>query len=756
MKVFRQAKWIGREDLCMVDWRRPTVPAPVFKRTFELKSAKPGAVAFISGLGFFELYINGQKVGDEVLEPTVTCYDKRWRYKQYPIGRYLRPGDNTVAVMLGNGWYNCQTPDVWHFDKATWRDYPKMIFEIQDGQETLLFSDSSWSVISGPVLFDSLRGGEVYDARREVDLASPCASVACPRQYSTIAGQWPAPYDALEQEWRKALVVAGPGGLPEEELIPPCRVCKTIPAKRISESPLLFDLNANISGWTAISVRGECGAKITLRYGERLSADRKHIDNTLIRGLVLDDTFQTDVYILKGGSPEEWEPRFTYHGFRYIEVEIEGNAELKRIEGRFVHTDFERHGEIVTSDPRLNRLLHKGERSLLSNMVGIPTDCPHREKNGWTSEAQLAFEFAMYNFDVESFFAAFEDTAGDTQRPDGRFPGMAPTSGWGYNWGNGPAWDSAFFTFPYQLYLHTNKTDIIQRHFPAMTRYLEFCAGIEEDGILRYGLGDWVAPQKEVVNPEAVSTAYYYYCLSVAKDCAKIIGNYGWEMDCAERMDRVGKAFQQKYYLGNGKYDSPNSTGFALPLYFNLVPDAERKAVAKELCNIIRKNSGRVDYGTIGSRVVPRALLEAGYPDEAYLLMTQPEYPGYQYWDSCLDYDTFPETWSGLDASLNHAAFVDILACIFRYFAGFRHSTIFPGKKHLDIVPQIPRGLAGLSAKYLGYHVVWRNQDDEITFSVHVPDGATARMILPGGIQKDLAAGDTVVAFTLPAADFVG
>ena len=738
MKIW-SSKWIGYPGISLVDWRRNAVPAPEFRCCFALDRRVAEAELFICGLGYFEFRLDGEKVCDDLLVPAPTQYDRRWRYRRYNLGA-LGAGPHVLAVTLGNGLYNCMTPEVWHFDKADWRDYPKLICQLEENGRVLAASGSGWIVCPGPILFDSLRGGEVYDARREL----PFSAAAPPAERAPgIAEIWPPDQPPHEQKWRYAAVVPPPGGIGEEERFPPCRVARTVPMRPMAEEGL-YEAPFNLAGVVRLRVEGEAGARVVLRHGERLTPDGKHIDDREFRCLVLDDTLQRDEYILKGGGTECWQPRFTFHGFRYVETECVGRVRILSLEALVIHTDFERHGEISSSDSRLTALEQMARNSCESNFVGMPLDCPHREKNGWTSESQLMLELFLYTWDAACGYEAFADLIADAQRLSGQLPGMVPSAGWGYNWGSGTPWDSALFTIPYTVWLFTGRSECIGRNYPAMCRYLAYCESIAEDGVIRLGLADWLPPEGAgTVEAGFVQTAYYVHILDLAAACAEVLEKPEEARRWRARAQQARAGFNRAYYLGGGVYRGTRSTVPALALQFRLVPEPDRERCVQWLAEIVSGNGCRVDYGTIGSRQVPRALFENGPTELAFRLMTQPECPGYLYWHETLHLTGFPEWWdAAAGGSLNHGAFSDIAGCMYRYLGGFRHSVRRPGPSFLEIRPAVPAGLPDFTACYRGFRSCWKREKEWIRFEFSVPAGAEAQLFLPDGRTALLRAGN--------------
>ena len=360
-------------------------PNPFFRKTFTLTKPVRKARVYICGLGYYELYLNGKKVGDHVLDPAFTRYDRRVLYVTYDVTDLVRSRKNALGVVLGNGWYNMHTRAQWDFDKAPWRARPTMLCQLEvkyaDGSSEIIVSDSSWKVSKGPILFESIRIGETYDARLEKH-------------------GWNTPYYD-DTEWTPAHIVPGPKGKLSAQMLPPIKVTKTIrPVKLTEPKPgyFVFDMGQNIAGWAQLRVSGPAGTEVVMRYGERLNDDGT-LDQTDIGRFVKQGPFQTDTYILKGRGIEIWEPRFVYHGFQYVEVTgLPNKPTLGTLRGRVVHTCFERAGKFECSNKLFNKIQHNTHWSYASNFHSYPTDCPHREKNGWTGDAHLAAETGLYNF----------------------------------------------------------------------------------------------------------------------------------------------------------------------------------------------------------------------------------------------------------------------------------------------------------------------------------------------------------------------
>lgn len=694
--------------------------APVFRREFEVSNSFQNGRILICGLGFYELYLNGHKVGDRVLDPVPSNYLTRINYAVYDVTAYLKPGRNTVGVILGNGWYNPNTKDEWCFWAAPWRDCPKMTLKLElDGREVLC-SDESWRVGESPITFNALRNGEFYDARLE------------------MPGWCTNGFD--DTKWPPAMRIAPPGGDLEQELQPQCKVLETFIA-RPTEKFNVYDAGRNLAGWARIFVEGEAGAEIILRYAERLTPagelSVEYQDMYIHSG-----EFQTDRYILKGSGTEIWEPRFTYHGFRYIEVKIRGRAKIHKIEAREVGTAFKTAGEIVTSDSTLNRLQSMTLNSYRSNYVGIPTDCPHREKSGWTCDVMLAAETGLFNFEAASGYRGWLRILGDLQRRSGQLPALAPTGGFGFNWGSGPAWDSVLFSLPYDLYLYTGDDGAIREHYDGMKRYLGFCESMATDHILFFGLGDWCPPDWEKICPAQItSTGYYYRDAKYLAKFAQLLGNKADEIRYTVLADSIAQAFHRRFHLGGGRYGTGNGIGeftaTGCALYHGLVPEKEKFGALEFLIEYAEKTEYACDFGILGAKYIPRVLAENGRADLALRFFTRRQFPGWAHWID-LGMTTLGEMWNGT-SSRNHIMYGDISAWMFRYLGGFRHSWEQPGKRYLEIQPMPV--VSACRSEYCRYLSDWRINGDEFEIDITVPQGGAGLLVMPDGSRHILSSG---------------
>lgn len=602
-----RARWITR-DLPGLTFQSEVMPAPCLRREFDCPAVFRKALVRIAAPGYCDLRLDGGRIDRSELAPTVSVFDRRVRFLEIDVTGRLVPGKRSAwSAVLGNGWYNCHTHEVWHFDKAPWRDYPKFRFELEIDGELFLASDRSWRVATGGLLFDGLRNGETYDARLE-------------------PSGWRLPgFD--DSGWERAVITAPPGGILTRQTAPCCQVMRRLEPVRLDRTGnrITADFGENLTGWCRITVRAPAGTVFTIRYYERLAPDgqpeQPHAER--LAQYILDGEFQTDHYTAAGvPEGESWRPRFTYHGFRYAVIELsDPAAELCAVEAQFVCSAFERTGEYRTSDENFNRLTECAVRSYLGNFTGIPTDCPQREKNGWTGDALLAAETGLFLFDAASSYSEWLETLCDSQRPSGQLPAIAPTGGWGFNGCSGPAWDSVLVLLPWSIYLHTGDRRVPEKFFPAMLRYLDYCREREEaDGLLDFGLADWCAPNCIEGRVERCfsSSAYYIRDLETAAAIAGLLGETETGRPLQQRAAAVRTALLRRFRHSAGEWGNGGMTELGMALEMDLVPEHERFQAAAALAELARQVSCQAQFGIQGARYVPRALARNGHIDTAW------------------------------------------------------------------------------------------------------------------------------------------
>ncbi len=705
-------------------------PAPLFRKAFTLAKRVRSARIYICGLGYYELHLNGAKVGDHVLDPAFTRYDRRALYVTYDVTRQLRKGPNALGVILGNGWYNMHTRCVWDFDKAPWRDRPALLCQLEitfdDDSKMVVASDATWRVTTGPLLFDSIRNGEKYDARLEK------------------AG-WDAA-DANDTGWSVAQVVPGPKGKLTAQMMPPIKINKLVKPVKLSEPKpgvYVFDMGQNMAGWVRLRVFGPAGHEVVMRYGERLNPDgtldQKEIGQHIKTGLP-----QTDTYILKGRGTELWEPRFVYHGFQYVEVTgLPGKPSLNALEARVVHTAFDPAGTFECSNDLFNRIQRNTLWSYVSNFVGYPTDCPHREKNGWTGDAHLAAETGLYNFDAASAYTKWLNDLKDEQRPTGELAAIIPTSGWGYQWGNGPAWDSAYVLIPWYLYQYRGDARILAEHYDQLKLYVDYLTSRAKNHIVAIGLGDW-APAKTTTPEKVTSTGYYYRDALIVSRAAALLGKTEDAKKYGGLASAIRDAFNKEFYDSKtGLYAGGTQTAMSCALYHGLVPPQERGKVLGKLVESIQAKDGHLDAGILGTKYLIDSLTANDRADVVYGMATKTDYPSWGRWLE-EGATTLWEQWDG-NASRNHIMFGHISAWFYQTLAGINPDPEMVGFKHIIIRPQLLGDVKWARAEHESMYgtikSAWEIRDGKFSLKIAVPVNTSATVYVPCDKQNAIAEG---------------
>ncbi len=702
---------------------------------------------YVASAGYHEQFINGERVGTNYLDPGYTHFDKRILYVTHDVTSLLKQGDNAVAAVLGNGWYNEQSVAVWNFHEARWRDRPRLLCELRitytDGTTEVIGSDETWKTSTGAYTYNNIYSGDKFDARLEE------------------AGWKTAGFD--DSKWESVLPAQAPAPLLVAQQMPGIRITeevRPVSMKRFSDQLYVYSFPKNMSGLCRLKVKGEAGTRITLKHGELLKKDGRLEQgniNVYYHPVKPDEVFQMDVFTLKGTGEEEiFMPSFSYHGFQYVEVESSRSVTLteENLTGLFMHTDVRPSGSFACSNPLLNKIWEATMQAYRSNLHSIPTDCPQREKNGWTADAHVAIDLGLLGFDGITLYEKWMDDIIDNQREIGDLSGIIPSSGWGYGEWIGPVWDAALFIIPNALYDYYGESRSIEKLYPTMERYLEYLKTREVDGYLTYGLGDWVY-WKATTNNEYTSTAYYYLDYKLMARFASLLGK-----DAApyqEKANTLKSLINRKFFNAEtGVYAEGTQTAQALALYLGLVPEGKEQLVADKLREVVTGNNYFLDFGLLGSKTVPAMLTKYGYIEDAMKMITKTEAPSWGYWVETMGYSTLPETWTlspkFADASLNHVFMGDVSAWMMNQLAGINHDDSAPGFRHIRITPHFVKELDWAKGEY---HSVrgriaseWKREGDTITLTVTIPADCSADIVV--GDQTETVSAGTHT-FTYPA-----
>jgi alpha-L-rhamnosidase len=607
-------------------------PLPLFRKSFTLRRSVARALLYASGLGQDELRLNGRKVGNDELTPGWSDYRKTVYYDAYDVTTLLRAGQNALGVMLGNGMYRVlKTPDRYTKFVGSFGELKctvQLHIDFTDGSAADILSDGSWKTAPGPITFSSTYGGEDFDARLE------------PQGWDR------AGFD--DGAWRAVSVVDGPGGALTPEIAPPIRVMHTYtPVKVTHPKPGLtvYDLGQNFAGWPEIAVTGKAGTTVKLIPGELLDKD----------GLVSQRSSgrpQWFSYTLRGkesgGGVEIWHPRFSYYGFRYVQVEgaAEGGVRIVSLRGEAVHSSSQQVGEFTSSDEMLDRIHALILRAIENNVVSLFTDCPHREKLGWLEETHLMAPSLLYDFDFAGLNAATARNIADVQRSDGPEIGMVPTIAPQYVvfepkygvFNDSPEWGSAAVLAPWYVYERTGDRAFLAAQYDVMRAYVKYLGSRARDGIVDYGLGDWFdigqgdAGFSKLTTAGVTGTAIYYQDLEALEKTAAVLGQNEDSQAYAEQAARVRDVFNERFFdAAQHRYDRGSQTAQAMPLALGMVAEDQRTAVLDALVADIRAHQNHTTSGEVGFHYEVDALLEGGRSDVLLDMLERTDAPSYGY-----------------------------------------------------------------------------------------------------------------------------
>lgn len=609
----------------------------------------------------------------------------------------------------------------------------------EDGTVETISSGKDWKTSLSPIIFNSIYTAEHYDARLEQT-------------------GWNRP-NFNDSAWHNVIYRSAPTTNIVAQAMQPIRIVDTIPAKSISkinDSVYVFDLGRNISGVSSITLKGSAGVILRLKHGERLytngRVDQSNID-VHYRPTDDKDPFQTDIFILSGNGEEHFFPRFNYKGFRYVEITSSQPITLTKesLTGYFMHSDVPSIGQINSSNPTINKIWEATNNSYLSNLFGYPTDCPQREKNGWTGDAHIASETGLYNFDVITIYEKWMADHRDEQQPNGVLPSIIPTDGWGYEWGNGPDWTSTIAIIPWNIYLFYGDTSLLSVCYDNIKRYVNHIETLAPAGLTTWGLGDWV-PVKSKTPVEFTSTAYYFVDAAILANAAKLLGNTS-DFERYSALDlKIKTAFNAKYLnTKTAIYDNGVQTEMSVPLQWNLVPDSLKHAVAANLAKRVEADSNHIDVGLLGTKAILNALSENGFADLAYKVAAQETYPSWGWW-MVNGATTLYENWpidAKSDISMNHIMFGEIGAWLYKALGGIKPDTAQPGFKHILLEPHFVEGLNHFEASHLSsYGLItssWKKENGKIKYSITIPANTTATLRLPVFPNKKIYCNDKLV-----------
>lgn len=723
-----KAAWIGSQ---VHGGPRTSPPAPFVRKEMRLDEKPVKARLYVTALGLYEFRINGQKVGDHELAPGWTDYRKRVRFQTFDVLKNLKQGENALGAILGDGWYSGHIG--WH-NREFYGTRPKLLaqleLEFKDGSRQTILTDRTWRTTTGPILESDLLMGEHYDARYDLP-------------------NWDMP-DYDDSAWTTATEFEKPSCELVATMQPPIRVTETIapvadpvvtPGWEASEA--LFDLGQNMVGRIRLKMRGKRGETVRIRYAEILD-EKARIYVANLRGARCTDyyTFGTD------GEEETFEPKFTFHGFRYVELRgFSVPPTRESVTGIVLHSDLEKIGDFECSDPLINQLQKNIDWGWRGNSLDVPTDCPQRdERLGWTGDAQVFVRTACFNRDVAAFFEKFSQDMEDGQGQNGAIPMVLPNVH-PPETDSGPAWADAVVICPWTIYLCYGDEGILRKHYPSMRRFVEFLRANSRDGIRSYrgmkghtGFGDWLNIQAETPQ-DLIGTAFFAHSAQLLSKIASILGK---KEDAAEyqRLFQQERAIFQKEFLApSGRLCSETQTAYLLALHFDLLPNELRAPAADALAWDIQKRGNKLSTGFVGSPYLNHVLTAEGRSDLAYKLLHQTQWPSWLYavtqgattiwerWDGWTHDKGFQDP--GMN-SFNHYAYGAIGAWLYQAVAGI--DLLEPGYKRSLLAP-IPGDLQSAKAEHLtpygSIKSAWRIEDGRFRWDFTVPANTTAEVRPP-------------------------
>ncbi|MBQ9454178.1 MAG: family 78 glycoside hydrolase catalytic domain [Thermoguttaceae bacterium] len=722
--------------------RRTETRSPAFEKKFTIEHPEnvQEAILHCTAAGYFVGGLNHTSLDFSPLSPNPTNYDSHVLYRSFPIDNLQK--ENTLQFLVGHGWYDMRTVATWNYDASPWRDFPRMIAQLEirfkDGSTQWVVSDETWDAVSSPILWDCIRQGVIMDELMDMD----------------------------DETLGKAEVVPGPKGKLVAERCPATHESVDMSpekSKEIQPGVRVFKFPKNLAGFVSVKrLKNAIPTDwIRVRYSEKIhgdwTLDRSNIKQFFHSGSPAWITgepgeFQTDWFRGEMNRNICYTPIFTYHGFQYAEVTVlrDGkpvpDAEVE-VFATALQNDYPQIGMFECDVPTLNHLFDATVQAYISNFVnGVPTDCPHREKNGWTGDAQLAAELAQYLFENTPCYRKWLDDLRDEQRENGDLSCIVPTGGWGYAWGNGPAWDSALVMIPWYVYQYRGDRRMLEENFDAMARYVDFTTTKRQaDGLLTHGLSDWCTPGSKTP-PIVTSTAYWYADAVVVSKAAEVLGKTEEARRYAELAESIRRDFLKTLVRPDGTVWEGTQCAQACALFQGLTSD---DAVFAKLLDAIAAKDSHLDFGILGSKYVFRTLSDRGRTDLALKMILNPTGPSYVGMANS-EQGTLWEDFNA-SSSLNHIMFGDVTAWMFRYLAGIE--CVEPGFRRIRIAPCArPEDLRGVGLHTVSasvdspYGVIssewkWDEKYEKFELKVTIPANTTAEIVLPNGEKREVGSG---------------
>ncbi len=712
-------------------------PMPLFKKSFTIKKKIKKAKLFISGLGYYEAYLNGKKIGDRVLEPGWTTYSNQVLYSVYDITELLNQNENTAGIMLGNGWFNPLPLKL--FSRFNLREFQqtgrpclKAEFHInfEDGSHENIVTDSSWLTAKGPILKNNVYLGEQYDARLESDWLGTKTDV---------------------KNWKHAVVITGPDGKLTAQLQPAIRVTKIIKPisiRELANGKFIVDMGQNFAGVAHIKVKGAKGTTVKIKYGEALLQDGSLNYLTTVAGQIKEiwkvnggtgappTAWQEDSYTLKGIGLEEWNPRFTFHGFRYVEISgWPGKPDLNSIEGLRMNSDIQPVGEFSCSNSLFNTIHTAVQWTFLSNVFSVQSDCPGREKMGYGADIVATANAYMFNYDMGNFYRKTVTDFSNDQQPDGSITEIAPFTGIadkGYGGKSGSiGWQLVFPYVQQQLYHFYGDKSIVEYNYKKVVRQLDFLKSVAINGLFHWDIGD-----HEAIDPKAEAfsaSAFYYHHALLAKEFAEIVEKPDDALGYDKLANQIKNDIVNKYYIpGTGRFDNATQSAQLFALWYELSPEKDK--TIQVLRQEFKRHNNHVSSGIFGVNMMFDVLRENNLNELAFEIANQKDFPS---WGFMIEQGatTLWETWKYPDnaPSQNHPMFGSIDEWFYRSLLGINPAA--PGFEKVIIKPQPVGDLTWAKGSYKSINgsikSEWQIEQNQFKLEVTIPPNTSAQVYVP-------------------------
>lgn len=704
--------WSRAEKIRKMTEKVKEAPAVWMRKEFTTENKKLcRATLFISGLGLYEPYLNGCKINDNLLNVSPHDFGKTVPYHVHEVTDLIEKGDNTLGVILGNGYYNPVIPSLLREYAADYINTPRLRCELQleyeDGSSQMLLTDSTWKfTTAGPIRFNSIRSGETYDARKEL-------------------GEWSVTgFD--DKNWNSARIATGPQGRLVQRALPPVRLIKIIPAVEVKAQGkgYRFDIGIESTGWARIKVRGKAGQKIVITYPGAAT-------HTLGR-------YQTCEYICKGEGDEYYEPRFAFNGYRYVDVYGLGyTPAVTDLVGCQIVSDLQSMGTFSCSDERINNLHEINRRTIRNYYVQVPLD-PVREKVCWTQDVQSNFETAAYNYNMHGIYDKWQDDFIDAILNNGFVPTVVPSCFDGLNI-NGPWWGGMLIYNPWQLYNFYGDKRSLSKSYEAMKHYFAYLGSIAENNVIHWGLGDWMdiasggnGFPKGTSVPYSSTCAYMMYA-DIIGQTALLLGQTSDVEYYTGRKEEIRKSINQTFFDDNrGIYDKGSQTSYILALKLNIMEASDRPRIIENFRKQVREDDNHLSTGFVGTPFLLTLLCEEGLGDLAWRIATQESYPSWYDMIYNKNNSVFKENWQGELVQMPSLA-GPIGAWFYRSLGGIRPET--PGFKSVIIQPYtgtIDRVESAFNSTYGTIVSNWQKKDGILTMNIVIPANTTAKVYVPG------------------------